>query len=151
MTGDGSEALAASDAYKLQNALPPRFQANSAWGAALPTINAFRQFETTNGALKFPSLQNTPPTLLGRNMFEISNMDATINAAATEANYLLALGDWSQMIICDRVGSTVELVPHVFGQNRRPTGQRGFFAWFRTGSDVLVNNAFRLLNVATTA
>jgi predicted phage gp36 major capsid-like protein len=27
----------------------------------------------------------------------------------------------------------------------------GFFAWFRTGSDVLVDNAFRMLNVATTA
>ena len=32
--GDGSESLADSDPYKLQNALPPRFQANSQWGAA---------------------------------------------------------------------------------------------------------------------
>jgi hypothetical protein len=30
--------------------------------------------------------------------------------------------------------------------NRRPTGQRGALLWFRTGSDVVVTNAFRLLN-----
>lgn len=149
VAGDGSEVIAASDPYKLQNLLPPRFQARSAWAAALPTINTFRQFETTAGALKFPALQNVPPTLLGRSVFEVSNMDAAFNTAATEANYILALGDWSQMVIADRVGTTVELVSHLFGQNRRPTGQRGFFAWFRTGSDVLVNNAFRILNVAT--
>ena len=149
--GDGSEVLADTDPYLLQNALPPRFQANSQWGAALPTINELRQAETSNGALKFPSLQDTPPTLLGRAMNEISNMDAALNAAATEDNYLLVLGDWSQMVITDRAGSTIELVPHVFGSSHRPTGQRGFFCWFRTGSDVLVDNAFRMLNVATTA
>ena len=151
VSSDGSEALAASDAYKLQNALPPRFQPNSQWGAALATWNTLRQFETSNGALKFPSLQEMPPTLLGRAANEISNMDSVINAGATESNYSLVIGDWSQFVIADRIGSTIELVPHVFGSNRRPTGQRGFFCWFRTGSDVMVDNAFRLLNVATTS
>jgi len=33
----------------------------------------------------------------------------------------------------------------------RPTGQRGVLMWFRTGSDSVNDNAFRLLNVATTA
>jgi predicted phage gp36 major capsid-like protein len=32
------------------------------------------------------------------------------------------------------------------GTSRRPTGQRGALLWFRTGSDVVVTNAFRLLN-----
>ena len=44
VTGDGSEALAASDFYKVQNALAPRWQPNASWMAALPTINAARQF-----------------------------------------------------------------------------------------------------------
>ena len=139
------------DPYKLQNLLPPRFQANSAFAANLSVLNTLRQFETTAGSLKFPSLQDSPPRLLGRPVFEVSNMDATVNAAATEANYLLVLGDWSQFVIADRIGSQIELVPHVFGANNRPTGQRGFFCWFRTGSDMLVDNAFRILNVATTA
>lgn len=150
LNGVGSEAVVAADPYALQSALPPRFQGNSAFAANLTTINVLRQAETTNGALKFPSLQDAVPMLCGKRIWEVSNMD-TVNAAVTATNYPLVLGDWSQFLITDRVGSTVELVPHVFGPNRRPTGQRGFFCWFRTGSDVLVNNAFRVLKVTTTA
>jgi hypothetical protein len=56
-----------------------------------------------------------------------------------------------QFVIVDRIGSTLELVPHLVGSNRRPTGQRGALLWFRTGSNVVVPQAFRLLNIATTA
>ncbi|REO51882.1 phage major capsid protein, partial [Mycobacterium tuberculosis] len=150
VTGAGTEAVVAADVYALQSALPPRFQSNSAFAANLSTINVLRQAETANGALKFPSLHASPPMLAGKHIWEVSNMD-TVDAAVTATNYPLVLGDWKQFIITDRVGSTVELVPHVFGGNRRPTGQRGFFCWFRVGSDVLVDNAFRVLKVQTTA
>jgi hypothetical protein len=33
-------------------------------------------------------------------------------------------------------------VPHLFGANRRPTGQRGALLWFRTGSDVMIPTRF---------
>jgi predicted phage gp36 major capsid-like protein len=36
-------------------------------------------------------------------------------------------------------------VPHLFGANRRPTGQRGLYAFWRNNSKVLVDNAFRVL------
>jgi HK97 family phage major capsid protein len=78
-------------------------------------------------------------------------MDGSINAAATADNYLLAYGDWSNFVIVDRIGTTIELIPNLVGANRRPTGQRGALMWFRTGSDVVVNEAFRLLDVPTTA
>lgn len=147
-----AETLGAGDVYSVQNALPPRFQPNAQWCANLSIINTLRQFETTNGALKFPSLQDNPPRLLSRAMNELSNMDGTINAAATENNYPLVYGDFGAgMVIVDRVGSTLELVPHLFGANRRPTGQRGALLWFRTGSDVVIPNAFRLLSIPTTA
>jgi predicted phage gp36 major capsid-like protein len=45
----------------------------------------------------------------------------------------------------------IELVPHLFGSDRRPTGQLGALLWFRTGSDVAVPQAFRLLFIPTTA
>ncbi|AYE97912.1 phage major capsid protein [Mycobacterium paragordonae] len=150
VNGAGSETVAAADPFALQSALPARFQANSAFAANLTTTNVLRQAETSAGALKFPSLQDKPPMLCGRPIFEVSHM-ASVNAAVTDTVYPLVLGDWSQMVISDRIGSTIELVQTVFGANRRPTGQRGFFAWFRTGSDVLVNNAFRVLKVTTTA
>ncbi|MCQ4360634.1 phage major capsid protein [Mycobacterium gordonae] len=151
VTSDGSEALAASDMYKVQNALPPRFQPRAVWNANLAILNTIRQFETSNGALKFPELAQNPPMLLGRAVHENSNMDGSINAAATENNYTLLYGDFTQFVIVDRVGNTLELVPHLFGNNRRPTGQRGALLWFRTGSDVVIPNAFRLLSIPTTA
>lgn len=144
------ETLVAGDVFAVQNALPPRFQPNAQWLAALGVINTLRQFETTNGSLKFPELANGQ--LLGRAINECSNMDGSLNPAASENNYLLVYGAFAQgFAIVDRLGSTLELVPHLFGANRRPTGQRGALLWFRTGSDVVVPNAFRMLSVPTTA
>lgn len=151
VAGGGTEELAAADIYKLQNALPPRFQPRASWNANLTILNTIRQFETTNGALKFPELQSNPPMLLSRSVYENSNMDGTLNPAAAEANHVLLYGDFQQFVIVDRIGSTLELVPHLVGDNGRPTGQRGALLWFRTGSNVVVPNAFRLLNVPTTA
>jgi HK97 family phage major capsid protein len=146
----GSEALAAADAYTLQNALPPRFQANARFVANIATINTFAQFETTNGALKFPEIAND--RLLRKPLHELSNMDGSINAAATANNYLMAYGDFREgFVIVDRIGSQVEFVANILGENGRPTGQRGAFLWFRTGSDVVVPQALRLLDVPTTA
>ena len=42
----------------------------------------------------------------------------------------------------------VDVVPHLFGANRRPTGQRGLYAMWRNNSKVLVDNAFRVLHKA---
>ena len=88
--------------------------------------------------------------LLGRSVYENSNMDGAINTGATETNYPLLYGDFAAgMVIVDRVGSTLEVVPHLFGANRLPSGQRGALLWFRTGSDVVIPNAFRLLSIPT--
>ena len=48
--------------------------------------------------------------------------------------------------IADRLGMQVELVPHLFGATRRPTGQRGIFARWRTGAAVVNRAALRYLN-----
>jgi predicted phage gp36 major capsid-like protein len=60
--------------------------------------------------------------LLGRTMHENSNTDGTFDAAATANNYVLLYGAFEQFVIVDRIGSTLELVPHLVGPNRRPTG-----------------------------
>jgi len=147
----GSEALVSTDAYALQNALGARWQPRAQWMAHLATINTLRQFETGAGALKFPDLQGSSPSLLGRAMNENSGMDGTINVAATASNYALIYGDFSQFVIVDRIGSSVEFIPNMLGANRRPTGQRGALLWFRTGSDVVNVGAFRMLDIPTTA
>jgi HK97 family phage major capsid protein len=133
--------LAASDVYAIQNSLGPRWQDNARWISNLVVANALRQAETSNGALKFPSLQNDPPSLLGRPTHEASFMDGTIAAGKNLAIY----GDFSNYVVTQRVGSSVELIPHLFGANRRPTGQRGLYMWARYGADSINDSAFRLL------
>jgi HK97 family phage major capsid protein len=138
-----NDTLVSADVYSLQNALPPRFQPNAKWCGSLAILNLLRQMETTNGALKFPSLQNDPPTLLGRDVRELSNMTGVITGS--QNNELLVYGDFTNYVITQRVGSSIELIPHLFGANRRPTGQRGVWLWARYGADSVNDNAFRLL------
>jgi len=56
-------------------------------------------------------------------------------------------GDFSNYVIADRVGTTVEFIPHLFATgNNRPSGQRGWYAYFRAGADSVNDGAFQLLN-----
>ncbi|MFI0486120.1 phage major capsid protein [Actinomadura sp. 9N215] len=123
INSSGTEALVAGDMYTIQNALPPRFQPNAQWCANLAIINTLAQFQTANGSLMFPEIREG--RLLNRPLNELSNMDGAINAAATGNNYLLLYGDFRNFVIVDRIGTTLELIPHLVGANRRPTGQRG--------------------------
>lgn len=146
------EAIVSGDIYGLQNALPARFSSGATWQSHIATGNSLRQLETANGALRFPGLHETPATLLGKPWHENSNMDGTLNAAATASNFAVIYGDVAKgFVIVDRIGSTLELIPHLMGANGRPTGQRGALLWFRTGSEVVVPEALRMLDVATTA
>lgn len=146
-----AESFTAADVYKVLEAVPPRFRANAQWMANLSILDAIDQFETTNGAKKFPQAGENPAVILRRQAFENSNLDGTYDAAATAANHVLLCGDFSNYVIVDRIGTTLELIPHLFGANGRPTLQRGALLWFRTGADSVNDNAFRVLNVATTA
>ncbi|WP_433319163.1 phage major capsid protein [Micromonospora chersina] len=139
----GADAFAKGDVYNVQNNLPPRFSARAQWCANIATINLMSQMETSAGARLFPELSNG--RLLNKPINELSNMDGAINA--TQENYMLLYGDFRNFVIVDRIGTTLELIPNLVGANRRPTGQRGALLWFRTGSDSVVDNAFRLLNV----
>lgn len=139
----GADAFAKGDVYAVQNALPPRFSPRAQWCANIATINLMSQMETTAGARLFPELSDG--RLLNKPINELSNMDGVINA--TQENYMLLYGDFRNFVIVDRIGTTLELIPNLVGANRRPTGQRGALLWFRTGSDSVVDNAFRLLNV----
>lgn len=151
VTGTG-EAFTLNQVYALQNALPPRFSLNASWMGNVGTLNSISAFETANGARSFPFVDATPSTLLRKPVYELSPMDGVINPAATEANHVLLYGDFAQgYVIVDRLGSTIEGIDNLFGPNGRPTGQRGLVLWARVGAKVVNPNAFRVLNVPTTA
>ena len=59
----------------------------------------------------------------------------------------MILGDWRHFYVVDRIGFSMELVPHLFHTtSNRPSGQRGFLGWWRTGSDSVRDSSFRMLN-----
>jgi HK97 family phage major capsid protein len=150
-----AETFAVADIYKVAAALPPRHQGNASWLANYVLEYTIRQFATGTGpshAFWADLGAGTPPALVGKPYRGCSDMDGVWSAAATAAhNYLLLFGDFRKYMIVDRIGTTMETVPHVLGANGRPTGERGLLMYWRVGADCLDTNAFRLLDIPTTA
>lgn len=148
-----AETFAAADIYKMDQALPARYRANASWVANRAIYNLVRQMDTSGGAQMWERIgADVPAMLLGRPALEAEDMDGAFSATATANNYVLAYGDLSNYVIADRVGMTVEFIPHLFATgNNRPSGSRGWYAYYRVGADVVNDGALRLLNVATTA
>ncbi len=135
------------DVYALHKALPARFRRNASWAANIDVLDETRRFgEGTTGsnAAYWADLgAATPPLLLGHSVYEASDMAEHTTAGEN----ILVIGDFAAGYrIVDRVGTTVELVAHLFGTgSNRPTGQRGLFAYKRTGGASVNDLAFRML------
>ncbi len=139
------EAFAVGDVYALKGALPARFKPNAAWLGNDGIFDRVRQFDTAGGGNLWARLaEDRPPELIGKPAYELSTMDSAVNA---EEKKILAIGDFRYYLIAERLGLTVELIPHLFGENGRPTGQRGLYAIWRNGAKVLTKSAFRVLKV----
>lgn len=142
-----TDVMALADIFKLQGSLPARYrnQPGTAWLGNNLVYNIVRQFQVGNelwGTLS----EGRQPSLLGRPALEAEDMDGVINA--TQTNNVLIHGDFSNFVIADRIGMTVEFIPHLFHTaNNRPSGQRGWMAYVRHGSDSVNDAAFRLLDV----
>lgn len=146
VTSTTTDVFAAADIYKVDNALPARYRANASWLANRAVYNLVRQFDTAGGAQMWERIgADVPPQLLGRPALESEDMDGVVNATAD--NYLMVYGDFSAYVIADRIGMTVEFIPHLVGANNRPTGQRGWYAYYRVGADSVNDGALRMLNV----
>jgi HK97 family phage major capsid protein len=147
----GSALLAANDIYLLENAMAPRFIANSSIGASKTTFNRLRVlFQANASAAGDPFAR--PSGSMGAQFngypkYELSTMSTSIGTGSL----IMLQGDFSKFLIVDRVGMGIELVPHLFGAtNRYPTGQRGVLALWFNSSKILADNAFRLLRIKST-
>jgi HK97 family phage major capsid protein len=151
VTAAGTASFAVADLYTVEGALPPRFRPNAQWVANRAIYNRVRQFDTAGGASLWTEtlavgLNNNRTGNTGYNLIGYPANEASAFATTVATGTAFAvLGDFRQFVIVDRVGMDVELVPHLFGSNRRPTGQRGIFAMWRNTSAVLVPGAFRKL------
>ncbi|MFI0481736.1 phage major capsid protein [Actinomadura sp. 9N215] len=146
VTSTTTDVFAAADIYKLDAALPARYRASSAWLGNRSIYNLVRQFDTQGGAQMWERIgADVPPQLLGRPALEAEDMAGSVTATAE--NYLLVYGDFNNYVIADRVGMQIEFIPHLVGTNRRPTGQRGWYAYYRVGADTVNDGGLRMLNV----
>lgn len=145
----GSNAIAAADIYKLDSALPGRHRAGAAWLGNRSTYNDVRGLGTGGGSDMWERIgADRPALLLGRPAYEAEEMDTKSTTADTSpavSDHVLVYGDFSNYVIADRVGMQVEFIPHLVGAGQRPTGQRGWYAYYRVGADSVLDTAFRVL------
>lgn len=153
----GTASFAVADLYNLEIGVPPRFRPRAQIIANRFVYNKVRTFDTAGGAALWTPLPaplqqgldnqvprggNTGYDLIGYPANECSGMVA----ALTTGSKIAVMGDMRYYIIVDRIGLDIEVIPHLFGATSRfPTGQRGFFAYWRNTARVLDPNAFRVL------
>lgn len=143
VTTDG--AFGGADINKAWGALPDRYKANATWVMNYDVANEVASFGNGNN-LSFVTVDLTGQieTLRTRPV-EFSSYFPDFTGTTGAAN-ILVVGDFRNYVIADRVGMSVELVPHLFDvTNNRPTGQRGWFAYARNGADSVNDLGFRLL------
>lgn len=147
VTTAGAAAYAIADVYALQAAVPPRFRAGNKLKivANVAIINKTRQFDTAGGSSYWTNLgAGQPEQVLGADLYESTTMVGT----TTTGSKIAVAGDFQQYLIVDRVGMSVMYEPMVKDSaTARPTGQAGWFAYWRVGADALVPGAFRVLTV----
>lgn len=148
-----AETLAADDVYALLEALPPRFRERATFQLELSTRNFIHRLHNPSGTE--PALIEGT-NLIGAPMRLNSSVDpySDVDATATATNRVLFVGDWRQYVILDRIGTSVYFMqPGVLQNtaNNLPDGRVGWFAVWRTGAKPLTTNAFRMLDVETTA
>lgn len=159
-TASNTNSLVVADVYGVRNALGPRFRNASSWTLNNAVADRIRQLDTAGGAnlwidnLRLGSAAHATTMvdarmqadLLGKPVYESTAQSGTF----TTGQLIGVIGDFGYYKIVDRIGLTVETIPHIFGaaQGNLPTGQRGLFAYWRVGAKVLDANAFRVLKLA---
>ena len=143
VTTDG--AFGAVDLLKVWKSLPERYKANASWIMHSDVENEIRAFGNGNEGYYTVNLAaGGIGTLFGRPIYT-TDYAPEFTGATTAAN-ILVVGDFSNFVVAQRAGMSVELIPHLFGAtNSRPTNQRGFFATARHGFDSVNDLGFRLL------
>ena len=148
VTTDG--AFGGADINKVWGALPDRWKANATWVMNYDVANEVASFGNGNN-LSFVTVDLTGQieTLRTRPV-EFSSYFPDFTGTTGAAN-VLVVGDWRNYLIADRVGMSIELIPHLVQQQTAgsgiamPTGQRGWFAYARNGADSINDLGFRLL------
>jgi HK97 family phage major capsid protein len=145
VTAATTNAFVVGDVYNTSDALRPRDASEASWIANKKIFSLIRRFDTAGGGSFWANLgMGVPNELLGQPVYECSTMSSVVT---TGANVLLA-GNFKEFYIVDRVGMSVLYDPIIRSTgNNRPTGQAGWYAFWRVGSGAVDPDAFRLLQL----
>lgn len=143
VTTDG--ALHAADINKVFAALPQKYRRNASWLMHIDVNQDIQALGDDKLASQTVNLAaGAIDVLKNRPVFE--SPYAPTFTGTTGAASILVLGDFSNFVVAQRAGMSVEFVPHVFDTSTgTPNGQRGWYAWARVGADSVNDNAFRML------
>jgi len=144
--GSFTSAASSVDVFALLNSVPSRYEDTATWLANKQTFNTIKQMPAGSGATSsiwpnYEAALGSP--LLGSPTAQASDMPST----TVSGTVLIVLGDFSQYVVYDRIGTTVEFIANVVDGNGLPTGQRGLVAHKRVGGDVTDLNAFKFLKM----
>ena len=145
-------SIGAPDPYAVWKSLPQKYRRNASWLMSVGVNNAIRQIGAANVfhgyTVNLP--EGWADQLFNRPVYESAYMpDSTSWTTTAEGQAIV--GDFSNFVIARNGGMSVELVPQLFQQVTAgtgpavPTGQRGWFAYARIGSDSSNTAGFRLL------
>jgi HK97 family phage major capsid protein len=140
-------AVGLVDVHALYRSLPVRWRRNGTW-CLNPLYNlAVKALGSAVSASYTTDLTQAPSDRI-LNRPAVESDDAPTVTGATGAGAEIAYGDFaSSYLIVDQPGGfSVEFIPMMFATaNNLPDGRRGWYAYWRTGADVINLNAFRVL------
>lgn len=144
-TGDGFDL---EDLGRITTRLPDRWEPRARWLAHRAVYTEAERLDRAAGGGSAnayrPLSAGEPPVLLGYPRHNSSAMESDF---ATSTNRIAIFGDFGQYLIIDKIGLTVELIPHMVNGDGNPTGERGLFAYWRNTGLVVIDSAFRVLTV----
>jgi len=142
--------IVGKDVYDMWARLPQRHRRKdaTAWMSSTDVQNAIRQLGTVDPNFTVNITESAIPRMFGRE-YPMNDYMSSVQVG-TAAGNLLIVGNWKGFLVAQRAGMNIEFVPMLFDvTNNRPTGQRGWYAYARIGSDVVDPTAFQLLQNKT--
>jgi len=152
VTSATAATLALADLTGLRRSVPVRFRGNSKWLMNPVYADAIKALGTAMSASYSTDItQAGTTTLLGSPLVESDEAPST--QTTTVRDNEIIVGDFSNYVIVDKVGSTaVQYIPTLFNtSNNLPDGRSGWYISWRTGADSILDTAFRLLQDKTSA
>ncbi|WP_239404652.1 phage major capsid protein [Frankia sp. Cj3] len=149
--GTGGTGAPQLDVYNTMASLPARFRQSdrTAWIANITNITRIRGIDQYGGSSFWANFgQDQPEQLLGKSIYESTSITTTAATGTGTGSAALLFGDFNEFYIVDRVGTSMIYDPLVKGTGANanvPTGQSGWYYYWRTSSGVSTANAFRWL------